>query len=76
MDLTLQNKKQNNIKVSLYHPNVQDENRRAYMQNCEVFVDLNWHDWMTPLNEFSGSTTMLTYVYFDRTEWNLQDFGL
>ena len=41
-----------------------------------VFVDLNWHGWMTPLNEFFGSATVLTYVYFDRTEWNLQDFGL
>ncbi len=43
MDLTLQNKKQNNIKVSSYHSNVQDKIRKAYMQNCEVFVDLNWH---------------------------------
>ena len=34
MNLTLQNKKQNNIKVLSYHPNVQDEIRRVYMQNC------------------------------------------
>ncbi len=24
------------------------------MQNVGVFVDLIWHGWMTPLNEFSG----------------------
>ena len=43
MNLTLQNKKQNNIKVLSYHPNVQDEIRRAHIQNCEMFIDLNWH---------------------------------
>ena len=32
------------------------------MQNSGVFVDLIWHGWMTPLNEFSSSATDDTHM--------------